>query len=960
MSSSSKFTLKIGTLLIGCLFLLQLSQLQAQEISKKELAQAKRLLADAEELVRVYEFDYALPQLLKYDSLVPKDPLCHYLLGVIYLKTGEEQRAFSKLRYSYSKDSSFERIHYYLGTAFHRTHQFDSAIYYYQTSLVKEEADEKEIKHLVEQCKTGKSLMARPKNIEIYNLGDHINSPYPDFAPVISADESRLIFTSRRPSKEHPDLDPIDNLPYEDVYISEKGKDGKWGKPVNMKEINTPDHDASIGLAPDGDELFIYRSALALQNSGNIYSSVFKNQQWSAPEMMQKGVNSRAQETHAAIMADEQVLFISSDRNVENSRGGKDIYIVRRLPDLTWAEPENLGEVINTPYDEDSPYITPDGKTLYFSSKGHKGMGGFDIFYSKYNEQTNTWGKPVNMGYPINTANDDIFVTWSTDGTRGYFSTNKSDSYGDQDLYIIMLPEVRKKMIVLKGKVIDQATGKAMAATIEIIDNETQKIVNIVNSNSFNGKYAAYLKPNKNYGVRVKHKGYLFASRNIDVNDQFEYLEIKEDFELKVVGDNQMVELENIFFSDGNGMEVLPSSFPELQALKELMDSNPGYRVEVVVHSDNSEDSVLNIYRTKAKAEALVAELVSLGSIGDRLEAKGHGFGSAFPLASNNTNLGRKQNRRIEYVFRKITDDTPSFDYGKIYAKLNIDPALLQKGPTAINTIGDEILLQNSVSFKTGANILDLEAELAIRELVTLMDENPLMKVEVGGHTMAKGDKVFKDSLSYRLASLVAQKLIYNGISKDRIIIKGYGDSELIADGGNTENLQNLRVQFKLLNPEDDMRRRIDELLAQEASIIPFEDLMPGKRLKPIVFFNINSFDISASGYEIIEEAQKILENHPGLYIEIGGHSDSSGAAEFNARLSKKRAEVVAREMLKRGIAPDRFFVKAYGEDAPRYDNNTPEGRVKNRRCEFKVLRMDYAKEKKKFNSGLSTVTDKQ
>ncbi len=768
----------------------------------------KKILSKAREAVRVEEYRQALPHLRMLDSLDPTSHEVHYLYGIVYLKIDKREKALENLRKAGVGTEKFENINFYMARAYHLNHEFDSAIVFYEKHISEDgrNPSEEETRFLITQAKVGSEYHKKPQDVEVFNMGNVINTPFHEFAPVISADETRLIFTSRRPGN-FGGIDDETNQPFEDIYIVEKDDAGEWGKPRNMGSmINTENHDASIGLSPDGDELYIYRSNKTTGRlSGDIYYSDFVKGEWTQPQRMQDGINSKGWEPHASITANEQTFFFTSDREEDGSKGGRDIYIVKRLPDLTWAKPLNMS-AINTQFDEDSPFIHPDGKTLYFSSNGDKSMGGFDIFISELNEETGKWSEPKNMGYPINTAGDDIYFVWSADKTRGYFSSSRGDSNGETDLYMVSFPEKKVNLIVLKGKVTDAKTGDPLAATIEIVDNKTQKTVNIATSNDFTGRYTVILPPQKDYGIRVSREGYLFKSANINVPDQFEYLEVVQNIALKPIDYNQYEPLANIKFTEDNGLRI--ESDPELKALKKLAESLPdGYKMEIMVHSDNENDSLLNTFLTQAKAEAVIERLKDMGVSGDNLFASG--VGPKYPAFSNDTESGKKKNNRLEYILRQNNEG------------LGISVAIVDPNDTTSTIVaaveeGDLLHTDHKVFFKLGSSVLEERSYTAIDEIVKYMEKFPYAVIEVGGHTDNVGNHAFNIKLAERRASVVAQQIVFRGeINKERIRVKSYGETKPIATNKTAEGREaNRRTEFKILTKMDD--ELIDKSLKKE------------------------------------------------------------------------------------------------------------------------------------------------
>jgi hypothetical protein len=270
---------------------------------------------------------------------------------------------------------------------------------------------------------------------------------------------------------------------------------------------------------------------LGAGSSGDLYISRLKGNTWTEATKLPESINTKAWEPSACLSADERILYFSS--NKEGGQGGTDIYMVRLLPNGEWALPMNLGNKINTPFDEDSPFMHPDGKTLYFSSTGHRTMGGFDIFVTTYNEEKKEWSRPENVGYPINTAHDDIHFTWSADGRRVYFSSIRPEGYGDNDIYYAdIVDKESSKVMVLKGIVADSITHKPMEANISVFDSKTNELIGVYNSNSITGKYIVILTEGRNYNLTVEAANYQLHYENFNVSSVEHFEEVIKNISL--------------------------------------------------------------------------------------------------------------------------------------------------------------------------------------------------------------------------------------------------------------------------------------------------------------------------------------------------------------------------------------------------------------------------------------------
>lgn len=517
----------------------------------------------------------------------------------------------------------------------------------------------------LQHLKNAEKYAERPLKVEIRNLGPIINSPYPDYAPVISADESVLLFTSRRPGSTGGKT-ASDGLHYEDIYISEKKPDGTWSTPRNIgPPLNTATHDACIALSADGQTLFIFNS----DNGGDIFFSRLRGTRWSAPKNIGPPINSKYWEPSVCLSADERTLFFVSDR--PGGMGGRDIYMCRRLPNGRWSNPINLGPPVNTPYDEDGPFFHPDGKTLFYSSNGPNSIGGFDIFRTELRPDS-SWAPPVNLGYPINTAGDEIYFVLSASGLHGYYASERDDSYGEKDIYLIDFstmqveaPPVAQKpaeekievtseppsiifrpnLTLVTGIIYDAQTQAPLEATITIIDNVKGDTIAVLTSNAATGKYLISLPAGRNYGIAVTAEGYAFHSENFVVEETQGYREVRKDIALEKYKSGTIIILRNIFF-DFDKATLRPESKAELERVYQILVENPKMRVRIAGHTDSMGSDEYNQRLSEARAKSVYDYLIQKGIPAERLSYIG--YGESKPIDTNETEEGRQNNRRVE------------------------------------------------------------------------------------------------------------------------------------------------------------------------------------------------------------------------------------------------------------------------------------------------------------------------
>jgi outer membrane protein OmpA-like peptidoglycan-associated protein/tetratricopeptide (TPR) repeat protein len=680
---------KLFTLIAICSLAARVFAQGNVEFTKDNFKDRKSELKEALEHIKVgdqyYEqgpsqYAWALPQYVEANNFNPNNAMLNYKIGLCYIYSAFKWRAQEYLQKAYKLNPAVSiEIHYYLGRAYHLAENWEGAISEYNIYLqtlnpTKQPDAVKDVKKKIQECKDGAELVKNPVHVFIDNIGGAINSRFPDYGPVISADESVMFFTSRRDNSTGGKMVPGTPDYFEDIYVS-TNVNGKWSTAMNAGDpINTEGHDATVALNADGTKLFIY---LDNKGDGNIWECNQKGNTWSKPDKMSSNINTKYHESSASVTADGRTLYFVSAKE-EDSFGGHDIYMSKLDDKGKWGKPVNLGGVINTEYNEESVFIHPDGKTLYFSSQGHKTMGGYDIFKSVFNEKTKTWSTPENIGYPVNSPDDDIDFVLSASGKHGYYSSFKKDGQGEKDIYMITFISEKSpimstednllaslsapvketvvlqkvdvnapQLTLLKGVITDQLNKKPLEATIELVDNSKNEVIATFKSNGITGRYLVSLPSGKNYGIAVKCEGYLFHSENFDIPVSNGYQEVIKDIELKNVKVGSKIILKNIFFDFDKATLRQPESTNELDNLIKLLTDVPTMKIEISGHTDSKGSDSYNLTLSQNRAQAVVDYLVNHGIAKDRLKATG--YGETKPIDSNDTDEGRQNNRRTEF-----------------------------------------------------------------------------------------------------------------------------------------------------------------------------------------------------------------------------------------------------------------------------------------------------------------------
>lgn len=668
----------------------------------------------------------------------------NYKIGYCYLESASEknkaltylEKAVQNVSHNYNPEDPREKkapelAYYSLGVAYRLAYRFnESTIYFNKLKDIVGTRNKELAKDLDKQVETNFNAIEYVKDsvtVEIKNLGDSINTIYPDYSPVVSADESTLIFTSRRLGSTGGEKTENDQF-LEDIYFCNKKPDGTWTEAKSIgSNINTNGSEADISISADGQQLFVYRDI----NGGDIYYSNLEGDTWTGLTPLGSNINSPYWETHASLTVDGNTLYFVSNRK-EGSYGGRDIWRCVKLPNGLWSMPVNAGPEINTPYDEDAPFIHPDGVTLFFSSKGHKNMGGFDIFKS-VKDENGKWSEPENLKSPINTPDDDIFYVQSADGKRGYFSSIRKDGFGEKDIYKINFEKaIVEPLTLLKGFITFDGSTKGLSK-VEIMatDMESGLVVQNVKPNEATGKYLLILtsgNEEKTYNISYEAEGYQPINVTINIPANSSYQEIDKELLLQLVN-----------------LESKTLGTISISGTVRNTEGNAVTGAQIIV-KDNLTGKLIETYYTTSDSGSYYFILNRGQNYNLSYEAKGYLF------QSENVNVPKQ----------------PEFS---VLTK-NI---VLEKVQ-----IGSKIVL-NNIFFDSNKATLRKESNLELEKLMQLMKDYPELTVEVAGHTDSKGNDAANLKLSQMRSQAVVAALIKKGIKAKYLVAKGYGETMPIA-----------------------------------------------------------------------------------------------------------------------------------------------------------------------------------
>lgn len=530
-------------------------------------------------------------------------------------------------------EPTYRQAYTYIGTRALRNGDYEKAKSLLDFALKNSPPNSMIVKQLTKQlesCSFAIEAQKKKLNFDASDMGEVINFKTNQYFPVLTADNETLIFTAR---SEEGD----ENL------FSAQLVDGKWTKPKSISSnINTPANEGTCSISADGRTL-VFTSCDAKDSFGScdLYISRKVGNEWSAPENLGASINTREWESQPSLSNDGHVIYFSSKR--QGGFGEKDLW-VSELKNNVWSPASNLGNTINTPKDDVSPFIHANGHTLFFASEGHTGLGGFDLYMTE--QKLHTYSKPENLGYPINTHEDQVALFVTSDGKKGYYS---SDTKQSTRLYQFDIPQELSnrfsRVNYVKGIVQDAQSKKNISADIELIDLKTGETIEILQSDAMSGEYTAVLPNGSHFGLFINKQNYFNRSLSFDLSEKTDVNGKIVNILLEPIKMDTDIVLHNIFFDSGKA-DLKPESFFELDKLKLLLETNPKIKVEISGHTDNVGKDTDNLALSQKRAEAVVNYLISKGV--NATNVKAVGYGEVRPIASNETEENRQFNRRIE------------------------------------------------------------------------------------------------------------------------------------------------------------------------------------------------------------------------------------------------------------------------------------------------------------------------
>ncbi|MCO5260457.1 MAG: OmpA family protein [Crocinitomicaceae bacterium] len=723
---------------------------------------------------RMLQEDYYYFSEIIVDKLLEKNPESsnyNYRKGFIVLNSkfdfqtamGYLEKAVKSVKTNYDMYSSKEKsaptdAYYHLARCYHLDEQIDKAIEYY--NLFKENSRKKSELMAkadlgITQCNLAKQVIASPKSAKVVNIGSPVNTEYPEYSPFISFDGKSLYFTSRRPWEDNSTDEFRDPKLYqypEDIYVSYLSK-GSWTTPKKMDFCDPQVNEATIAVSVDEKRVYAYQD---ITGNGDIYYSDFVKDQFQVMAPIEaQHVNTNYWETHIAVTPDGKNIYFVSDR--PGGYGGRDIYRIVKMPDGRWSDPQNLGPKINSEFDEESPFIAIDNKTMYFASNGPSSIGGFDIFVTVRDDE-NQWSDPINLGYPINSTGDDLFYTTTVNGKKGYLSSFRKGGLGEKDLYEIENDYLGiQSVVVLKGNIHVLGNAELTEAThVKLKCESCDEKESIVSIRMRDGAFMSTLESCMDYEVIfMKDSTTAIRSEKFNTTCNKKYEEITKD-----------------------------AYIADYELLGAVTDKDSGEPVkDVTVKIFDKKTNQLLETLTTDEAGTFLSKLLNDKLYGDIINYELKFSSKGYLSISKDINEILSENVKLNQSIK-----LEKTDIGKDLA---------------------EMIDLSPIYFDLDKWDIRPDAEIELDKIVKIMNDNPTIRIELGSHTDCRATAAYNMQLSDKRAKASAAYIKSRITNPSRIFGKGYGESRLLNDCGcegkvestcsEEEHALNRRTEFRIV-----------------------------------------------------------------------------------------------------------------------------------------------------------------
>lgn len=732
-------------------------------VSIAVVAQSAKELAEADRFYGIKSYDQALPHFLEAIQLGEKDPIVYYKTAVCYQKSktsGDHVKAIPYLEYTLANGGNVPNtVHYELGELYLQDESIQKAIDSFTKYKEIVKTDKKAIAQAdeaLDMCHNAITFMSVPRNIKVNNFGSVINTKYTEYNPVVSADESVMAFTALRPNTGKT---RTGDKFIEEIYISYNNS-GNWSEP-KVVPVASDYNVGTAGMSPDGQKMLIFMGGIT--DPGSLFVINKAGETWSKPGLITPTLNTpKFLESTASITPDGKTIYFASDRL--GGQGGLDIYKTQMQANGSWSPPVNLGPEVNTKANEDAPFIHPDQKTLFFTSDGHKTMGGRDIFMTK--QVNGKWTPPENMGYPVNTTANDNYFTLIADGTRAYFSSDRKGGLGEQDIYYLDMPAESSNipLTMIKGKILNAETGKPIPTKIYLIDNTTNKKLDFVYSpDPETGNYLVILPPSKNYDMIIESEGFLPYTVNINIPNQEYFYELYQMINLKTIKQfdvvvGQEVQVKNAFYDTDQDVKA------DLRKTHEAKLVQAG-NVDVY-------DMMLDLMASDDKTG--IDYIVDLINMKDPIDE---------------VNFNEKENSKIEVATRTYyydESDESKFEQKNVDGKTIFSLPTMQvseeakkqkEQPDKKTGSYDKAVLNKyaKIYFDAGKSEMKEQYNVELDNILSILKKYPDLGVEISGFASAEGTEQANREISNKRAIVILDYINHRGIVRRRIVAKGFG-----------------------------------------------------------------------------------------------------------------------------------------------------------------------------------------
>ncbi len=860
-------------------------------------------------------YQHALPIFLRMYAARPDNANVAYHIGASYLHMPSEkfhaipylEKACKKVSKTISQNVDEQNApisaYFELGTAYLINYDLaksTEATTKYKTFFnVNEKKDQTSIREADRQltmCNVAREMLKNPVPIKVENLKGKINTIFPEYAPVVNTSGNTLFFTARR-NTNIGEMIEDNGYFFEDVYFSKKDQYGNWSEAENMGDkVNTYDHEATISISPDNTQLFIYKDD---GGDGNIYISNFVNNEWSVPEKMPSPINSKAWETHASLSHDGKTLYFTSDR--EGGFGGLDIYRATRQSNGKWGQVENVGDTINTEYNEEGPFILSNN-TLYFCSQGHNTMGGYDIFYSKMTND-GKWTIPVNMGYPINTTDNDMFYT-PVDTVTAYFASVRFvddfdvKGFGNLDIYMLSIHNLK-----IRGLAHDKITNNPIPDAQVLLMNDKMEVIDSVFANE-KGEYTFPVDYNNIYNLKVHKENHIDGYNTVSTYNLGETKEItanvlleKLSLKIQVIDAKTQQRLQNVSVTLKDiktGVVEKFSTNDVGEIIKDLIDKKitDSLRYELQFGKAGYYPKTTDYkYLILASGEILIREKLEKT---DPIQIRGIAMDKNSKEILPGTKVILMDNKLTE-IAQTLTNEKGAYVFDADYEK-----EYLLKGQKLSYTDGD-----NKVTTPEAGKAKDVTADLLLEKVIYVS-----LKVRV---LDAKNNLPLKDA-TVSIKDMITGKTELFTSNANGELFKPIGTKEI-----------NDSIKYELTFSKDEYHTKIidykyritksEEILIEETigKIEVGANLAKIIQINPI-YFDLDKYNIRPDAAVELDKIVKIMNEYPSMVIELGSHTDCRQTYEYNERLSDNRAKSSAAYIKHRITNPERIYGKGYGE----------------------------------------------